>query len=108
MDRLLQHIKANMSAMIRAETVNGREFLVAPVVLLTEGVHNNLLYPASELKKFPRAWNGSPLPLQHPTVNGVPISAQSPDILRDFSVGQVFNVEFQPATDSHPAPSWPR
>lgn len=103
MEKKIQHIIANMNALIRAETLDGRDYLVAPVILITEGVHNNLYYPAAELKKFPKAWNGSPLPLQHPTVNGSPISANSPDILRDMSIGQVFNVNFEAASGDAPA-----
>ena len=96
-------IKANMSKLIRAEHRDGVDYLVAPVVLITEGVHNNILYPAEELRKHPTAWNGSPLPLYHPTVNGVGVTANSPDVMENANVGMVFNVRFEQATNLHKA-----
>ena len=96
-------LKANLSKLVRAENRDGRDYLVAPVVLITEGVHNNIFYPAEELKKFPDAWNGRPLPLYHPQKNGTPITANSPDVIEAQAVGQVFNVNFENATDKHPA-----
>jgi len=97
-------IKANLSkALIRAEKQNGRDYLVAPVVLITEGVHNNIFYPAEELAKFPESWNGRPLPLGHPMKSNVHVSANTPVLIDEYSVGQVFNVNFEAATTDKPA-----
>jgi hypothetical protein len=67
--------------------------------MLTEGVHQGsggaFFYSSEELQKFPAAWNGVPLTVHHPvTQEGIPISANSPDIITDWSIGRVFNVQF--------------
>jgi hypothetical protein len=96
-------IKTNLSKLIRAEEKGGVDYLVSPVILITEGVHNNILYPASELKKFPDAWSGRPLPLHHPMSGDKPVSANSPDVIEEQVVGQLFNVRYEDANDRHPA-----
>ena len=89
-------LKNNYST--RSETYEGRDHLVAPVVILTEGVHAGsagpLYYPREELRRFPQAWNGIPLPVNHPDINGVPTIANSPEIIDRQSVGRLFNVRY--------------
>lgn len=63
----------------RRETRGGREFLIAPVVAIRAGVLNGELVTAEEVEKYPEAWNGRPVPLGHPMVNGDPISANTPE-----------------------------
>jgi 2'-5' RNA ligase len=63
----------------RHETLGGREYLIAPVVAIRSGVLNGEFVPAEEVEKYPEAWNGRPVPLGHPMVNGDPISANTPD-----------------------------
>ena len=82
---------------IRREVMEDRVHLVAPVVILTEGVHHGsggpLYYPAEELAKFPQAWNGIPLPVFHPTDEaGNPVISNSPEVIQAQSVGRLFNV----------------
>ena len=36
---VLQHIVLNLSPKMRRETMEGRDYLVVPMVMLTEGVH---------------------------------------------------------------------
>lgn len=84
----------------RKEVHEGREYIVAPVVILTEGVHCGsagcMLYRASELGKHPQSWNGIPLPVFHPTTpEGEPISANSPEVIEQESVGRLFGVDFK-------------
>lgn len=94
----------NLSDNVREEFLDGKKYLVAPLVLAVECVMNKLFYPASELMKCPGAWNGRPIPINHPTSSqGTGISANDPRILRDRSVGQVFNAKFEEATDKTPA-----
>ena len=72
----------------------GRDHLVAPVVMLVEGVHAGSLgpiyYPSEEIAKFPGAWNGIPIPIYHPEQDGFPVSANSPEILESRNAGRVF------------------
>lgn len=88
-------IVANMSQLIEKKVLDGREYLVCPAVLITEGVHNGVFYPAEELAKFPEAWNGRPVPVYHPMMSGKPITANSPEVIEMQVVGQLFNTRFE-------------
>lgn len=97
----LHHITANVNGQIRTVRHDGEDYLVAPVVLLVEGVHNGsggaLFYPAEELATFPAAWNDAPVSIDHPQVNGVPCSCKHPEIIEKQSVGRLYNVEYRDA-----------
>lgn len=77
----------------------GRSHVVAPVILLTEGVHAGsagpMYYPASVLQSTAQFWNGMPLPVHHPELGGVPVSANSPDVIQAKSVGRLWNVRYE-------------
>ncbi len=70
---------------IRTEMLNGKEHLVVPVVMMVEGVHSGshgpLLHLAEELGKFTGAWDGRPVTISHPSVDGQNVSASSPSVL---------------------------
>jgi len=91
-------LKTNLSNKARVEMDGDTRFIVAPCVLIVEGVVNNVMYPASELAKFPEAWNNRPLPLSHPEMDGKFISANSRAVIDDWSVGSLFNVKFEAAS----------
>jgi hypothetical protein len=80
------------SLLVRREEHEGRAYLVAPVVILREGVHNGsqgpLFYPLEELATFPMAWNGVPVTVGHPAEG----SANSPAVLDRVCVGRLFSV----------------
>lgn len=80
----------NFSTTHRA-THDGREHLVVPAVVLVEGVLNDAYVPIDEVSKFYEAWNGVPVPVLHPEVNGVPISCNSPEIIESQTVGRFYN-----------------
>lgn len=74
----------------RMEKSDGREYLVAPVVALVEGVVNGEFISAEELSRYTDAWNGIPLPIGHPMEGDMPISANNP-ALADYHVGKFYN-----------------
>jgi hypothetical protein len=80
---------------IRRAQLEGREHFVIPTVLLTVGVHHGsegpLFYPLNELAASSRRWNGMPLVIYHPTINGMGISAADPEVFDSQKVGHVFN-----------------
>lgn len=80
---------------IREETLNGRQYIVVPVTMMMEGVHTGshgaLLHTAEELGKIPESWNGIPVTVGHPVIDGQPVSANSPSILEAWCIGIVFN-----------------
>lgn len=86
--------KALMDESIRREVFNGKDHIVIPVILMVEGVHNEVLYSADELGKFPEAWNGRPVPVWHPEIDGVKVSANDPEVLEQWSVGFLFNTHY--------------
>src|SRR4051812_42879997 len=81
----------------RTETFLGREWTVVPVVALVEGVMRPMgstageLVPEDVLTAMPEAWNGRPVFIGHPLVNGRPVDGNTPEVLEEFSIGQIFN-----------------
>lgn len=109
---------------VRIASLMGREWLVAPVVLVREGVLNGGFLGFSEIQKSAPGWNGQPVtappdegteaanlapsgPSGHPidgqTQDGRPnfVSANREPFLSDMHVGMVLNVE---AVDDLPTP----
>lgn len=99
LDLLMQHLNSVTITNARRSQFEGRDHLVAPVVILVEGVHHGsggpLYYPASSLRASAQFWNGMPLPVYHPTVEGQPVSCNSPEITQSYSVGRLFNVVYE-------------
>lgn len=91
----LRHLMSNL---VRSDTLEGKECWVIPTILITEGVHNGIFYPSDELAKYPESWNGEPVPIDHPDVDGMPVSCNSKEVLEMQTVGKVLNVKFE-----HPA-----
>ena len=81
-------------AKIKRETFDDVEHLVVPVIAAQEMVMNGLFYPAAEFKDWVSTWNGVPVPVRHPQVNGVLVSAKSPRIHEQNNIGWFYNVEF--------------
>lgn len=87
------------SASIRTENFLGREFVVAPAVLVRSQVlHNNLgvtLLPAAEITAdWAKNWNGIPVLVgPHPTLRGVPVSGREPVLWNERWAGWIFNAK---------------
>lgn len=83
----------------RVDNLEGQEYTVIPMVILTEGVHAGsmgpLYYPKDELAKTPQAWNHKPIVVYHPTMNGVGVSACDPVIINSRKVGLMMNTQFK-------------
>lgn len=73
---------------------DGRAYLVAPGVALVVGVVGNEFVPAEEIAKAAFGFNGRPLPLFHPMVGDQYISANSPELHNQLSVGHFWNAVF--------------
>ncbi len=84
---------------IRSDTFMGDEHMVVPVVALVEGVlhPSNSSAPelalASEFGRHPEGWNGRPIVLDHPSINGLKVSANQPKVLQEESFGSLFNTQ---------------
>lgn len=81
---------------VREESIDGIRYLVAPAVILVEGVHNGVLYPAEQLGRHVRAWNGIPLCINHPkNESGQYVSANEIGVWTDERMGWFFNAMYE-------------
>jgi hypothetical protein len=84
----------NKNAKVRRQKLNGREHLVVPMVMITEGVHHGSggpgYYPDKELSKNAQAWNSMPIVVNHPDAS----SARTPEILSASQIGVVLNTKY--------------
>jgi len=80
---------------LRTEVHQGKEHIVIPVIMMVEGVHSGshgpLLHTIEELGKYPGSWDGIPVVIDHPQVDGESVSANSPIIIDTRTVGRVYN-----------------
>ena len=89
-------IKVEMSKLVHEDTFKDKKFTVIPMVLMNEGIHNDILFPATELSKFPDSWNYRPVVLNHPRdEDGEAISANSTDVLEACQLGFLFNTVWE-------------
>ena len=81
-------------SLLRREMFDGVEHIVAPMVMLTPGVRNNVLYTAEDMTRHTDSWNGRPVVVFHPQNDkGAPISAGKPEVFEQRRVGFVFNAK---------------
>ena len=75
----MDYLVAN-SGKAKSVTRNGREYLVVPASLIVPGVLNGskgrLYYSPKHTQKSTEKWNGTPITMYHPTVNGEYVSAK--------------------------------
>ena len=93
----IQNITCNLAGKTRFDTMEGRSYLVAPMVMMVEGVHAGsggpILYTKEALAKSPEVWNHKPVVVYHPSSNGQSVSACDPIILSNRKVGVVMNTK---------------
>lgn len=80
------------NAPTRRETIGEIDYLIVPVVALVAGVVNGELVTPEQIE--PVKWNGVPVPLGHPQVNGVYVSGRTPE-LEAVSPGRFFNARLE-------------
>lgn len=88
---------------VRHAQLEGRNYTVVPMVMITEGVHDGsngpLYYPAEELSKTPAVWNHKPIVVYHPEMGH---SACEHAILETSKVGIIMNTKYDPARGGNP------
>lgn len=105
----VEHVTANIGgAVIRNQLMEGRQYMVVPMVMITEGVHAGskgpLYYPKEELSK-PSAvmnWNHKPIVVYHPVQNGSAVSACEPTVISRRKVGVVMNTRYEAGKKGQP------
>lgn len=94
-----QYAQTNSDYTIRFEQHQGKNHLVVPVIMMVEGVHNGshgpLLHLAEDLGRYPGAWNGMPVTIDHPEEEGQNVSANSPELIDNGVVGRVYNTRME-------------
>ena len=85
--------RANLLSGERRETFRGKEHLVVLLVMLRQTVVNGAFVPLAELK--PQGWNGVPVTIGHPEVNGALVSANAPQVIEQWQIGTIFNAKVE-------------
>lgn len=90
-------LTSNVDGRVREATIDGRQYLVAPMSLINPGVLNGskgpLFYPPEEINRNVDAWNGMPITVGHPTDNGRAVSARDPKVVEKFGIGVLYNAQ---------------
>lgn len=98
MDQKISFIALRQHFTPRRIQHEGRDHVIAPVVMLVEGVHAGSrgpsLYTAAVIARNPAVWNGVPVTIQHPTDQQGPISANSPHVIERQAIGKMYNVQW--------------
>ncbi len=102
-DLALKLMKTHKNSQIAYEpetrNIAGKDYLIIPVVMIREGVHcgsaGPLLHVVEELEKSVPLWDGKPVTISHPSVNGVFVSADDPTVLANWAVGEVHDVRME-------------
>lgn len=81
---------------LRQEKLNGRVYNVAPVVLMTEGVHAGskgpVFYPEEELSKWSPSWDHKPILIDHPPDGSW--AGNDPEVIEKQAVGFLLNTRY--------------
>lgn len=96
----IQKFVANLSKKVQKKTLAGKEYLVAPVSMLVEGVfvgnQGAIFYGEDELSKYVQSWNHRPITISHPEdAAGNKISGCTPEALEATGVGMILNASWQ-------------
>lgn len=95
----MELLVANLGKKVRKEQLQGREYLVAPVSMLLEGVFAGsagaIFYPGEEIEKSIAAWNHRPVTVGHPALpNGSFTSGCTKESLEKYGVGMLLNSRY--------------
>jgi len=84
-----------VTAEVREEVVNGKTYLVAPVVAVRAGVLNSALLTADELHKvLPVQWDDIPIPVGHPMRGDEPISSTDIAVIEQNVCGRFYHAYY--------------
>lgn len=94
------NIISNQSLVGRRENIKGIDYAIYPVVLMVEGVHHAVngqpvYYSIEALQNSVLHWEGRPVPVKHPNINGTYVRANDPSIEADWVVGRIYNTKVE-------------
>jgi len=107
----MEHLTFNVGGPgFRHDVLEGRDHLVVPAVMLTEGVFNGsdgpIYYPKKVLADDPLSWNHMPVVVYHPEQNGQNVSARDQMVLNSQKIGVLLNTAFDPDTTKLKTEAW--
>jgi hypothetical protein len=105
----MEHIIVNSVGKVKRLTVNGRDYLVAPMTMIVPGVmagsEGPVYYPPEEVASDPSSWDGIPIVVYHPKTDKGYVSARQPGVMATSEVGRIYNSRVSP-TGSLQADGW--
>jgi hypothetical protein len=96
-----RHIHLAGKIKLRTAKFMQKEHFVAPTIALQEGVvwpanaEQPEFVPGPVLARAPAAWNGRPVFMDHPSLDGENVSGNTPELLERGQFGHLFNTEFR-------------
>ena len=107
----MEKLIANLSSKVSKKTLQGRDYLVAPVAMLLPGVfagsEGPIFYDTTEIVKSVAAWNHKPITIGHPELpNGTKVSGCTTESLESLGVGMILNTRFNKKTNKLVAEAW--
>jgi hypothetical protein len=105
--QLAASLELPAEGVLRTESLAGRDYWVAPVAMIAEGVWNGVLYNETALSDTASEWNGRPLMLGHPRMeDGSPASANEPGLVDALGLGAIFNSAWDEESRKLRAEAW--
>lgn len=103
-------VNANPDYRVTRKTVDGTDYVVVPVAMMAEGVHNGsggrVYHHPDKFGANARHWNGVPAVTEHPQdENNTYVSANSPKHA-GITIGTVYNAYFDKASKKLRAEVW--
>ncbi len=99
--RSIQLRAALPGAQLRTGELKGRDYLIIPVIALKGdivfspmGSAGPEFVPSKVLEESVKTWANRPAVLDHPIVDGEPVSALKPEVLEIYAFGSIFNPYF--------------
>lgn len=87
-------LQSDPAARYEVRSLNGREHYVLPVIAVKPGVLNGTFYSAEVLANTAITWNGVPVVVNHPKEGDVYVSANTPELQEQQTIGSFYNVRF--------------
>ena len=107
---MFAYVTTNVKPLVRVDSMEGRDWLVGPMVMITEGVHSGsdgpIYYPADELEKAAPTWNYRPVVVYHPSANGSAATACDPTELTRRKIGVTLRTQFDAEKKRVRAEAW--
>lgn len=107
----MEKLIANLSSKVVKKTLQGRDYLVAPVAMLVEGVFSGsqgpIFYDSVEIAKSVAVWNARPITIGHPELpDGTKVSGCTAENLENYQCGMILNTRFNKKTKKLVAEAW--